>query len=58
VLDGRVVADGDELTGTGTVASADVLPDSSDPNGYFGSYGAFCAADRIGIVVLDDVVRG
>jgi hypothetical protein len=58
VLDGRVVADGDELTGTGTVASADVLPDSSDPNGYFGSYGAFCAAEQKGIVVLDDVVRG
>ena len=58
VLDGRVVADGDELTGTGAVVSADVLPDWSDPNGYFGSYGAFCAAGRKGIVVLDDVVRG
>ena len=58
VLDGRAVEDGDELAGTGAVTSADVLPDWPNPDGYFGSYGAFCAAGRKGIVVLDDVVRG
>ena len=56
-LDGRLVTDGDELTGTGSVVSADALPDWSYRDSYFGSYGAFCGAGQKGIVVLDDVVR-
>jgi hypothetical protein len=57
VLDGRVVADGDRLRGTGTQGPADVLPDWSNADSYFASYGTFCAAEETGIVALDDVAR-
>ncbi len=57
VLDGRVVADGDELTGTGAELSADALPEHGNPDGYWGSYSSFCSAQQTGIVVLDDVAR-
>jgi hypothetical protein len=57
VVDGRVVADGDRLRGTGTQGTADVLPDWSNADSYFASYGTFCSAEETGIVVLDDVAR-
>ena len=57
VLDGRVVADGDELSGTGAEASVDALPEQGTPDGYWGSYSSFCSAAQTGIVILDDVAR-
>ena len=57
VLDGRVVADGDRLRGSGTKGPAGVLPDWSNADSYFASYGAFCSAEESGIVALDDVAR-
>jgi uncharacterized protein YfaP (DUF2135 family) len=57
VLAGRVVADGDEVTGSGAEMSAAVLPGWSNDSSYFRSYGSFCAAGERGIVVLDDVAR-
>jgi hypothetical protein len=57
VLDGRVVADGDRLRGTGTQGPADILPDWSNGDSYFASFGTFCSAQETGIVALDDVAR-
>jgi hypothetical protein len=57
VLDGRVLADGDELRGTGAEGTTDVLPERGNPDGYWGSYSSFCSAEQTGIVVLDDVAR-
>jgi hypothetical protein len=55
VLEGRLVADGDALRGTGAEITVEALP---DVNGYFGSFAAFCSAEDTGVVVLDDVARG
>ena len=55
VVGGRVVADGDALRGSGTVA------DGSQLNGWSKAYGVplemfgqYCSADKLGVVVLDD----
>jgi hypothetical protein len=57
VLDGRVVGDGDVLVGTGAELPVGALPEWWDADGYFGSFGAFCSAERTGIVLLDHVAR-
>jgi hypothetical protein len=58
VLEGRLVVDGDVLSGTGAELTADALPDWANRDSYFGSFGTFCSAEETGIVVLDDVARG
>ena len=55
VLGGRVVADGDELDGTGALVPASALPGWADRDSYLGSFGRFCDAGRTGAVVLDEV---
>ena len=57
VLDGRRVADGDVLSGTGTEVPADSLPDWDQGDSYLASFGGFCSAGRTGVVVFDDVAR-
>jgi hypothetical protein len=57
VLDGRPVADGDVLSGSGADVAADALPDWDQKDGYFASFGGFCSAERTGVVVFDDVAR-
>jgi hypothetical protein len=55
VVRDHVVASGDTMTGTGTLADASVLPGWQDAQGsYFGSFGRFCKADELGVVILDD----
>ena len=49
---------GAALVGTGVEADADVLPDWDIEGGYFRSFGDFCDAGGIGIVVLDEVRVG
>ena len=53
--DGRRVADGAALHGTGAVVALADLPDGSAADSYFGSFGGFCDADRRGVLVLADV---
>jgi hypothetical protein len=57
VLDGRRVADGDVLSGSGAEVPADALPEWDQQDSYFASFGGFCSAGRTGVVVFDDVVR-
>jgi hypothetical protein len=57
VLDGRRVADGDVLSGSGAEVPADALPDWDNQDSYFASFGGFCSAGRTGVVVFDDVAR-
>ena len=55
--DGTRVGDGAVLVGEGTFVDATALPDWS-ADGYYGSFGRFCAADELGVVVLDEVRPG
>jgi hypothetical protein len=55
VLDGRVVADGDILVGSGAEVPGDALPGWMRSDGYFVSFGEFCSAGETGVVVLEDV---
>jgi len=55
---GRLLGEGDEVAGSGTLAEASVLPGWSDENSYFGSFGRFCDADVRGIVVFHEVSLG
>jgi hypothetical protein len=57
VLDGRRVADGDVLSGSGAEVPADALPEWDQQDSYFASFGGFCSAGRTGVVVFDDVAR-
>lgn len=52
--EGSVVAAGN-VTGSGVLADADVLPDWSSEDSYYGAFGRYCSADTRGIVVLDEV---
>lgn len=55
VLGGRVVADGDTLRGSGMVADATQLSVWGKAYGLpLEMFGQYCAADRHGVVVLDD----
>lgn len=55
LADGEAVADGDRLTGTGTLEGADALPDWTNPDSYFHSFGTFCEAEERGVVLLTQV---
>jgi hypothetical protein len=47
--------DGDRLAGVGADVDASALPAWTDVDSYFHSFGVFCDADRLGVVVLDEV---
>ncbi|WP_084040258.1 hypothetical protein [Demequina sp. NBRC 110053] len=56
VIDGEALADGDAVAGTGALVEADALSEWNAGDGsYFGSFGGFCEAREIGVVVLDEV---
>jgi len=52
--DGTAVGDGAVLVGEGARVDAAALPDFTS-DGYYGSFGRFCGADELGVVVLDEV---
>ena len=55
VLGGRVVADGDALRGSGTVADAAQLTVWGKAYGLpLEMFGQYCSAGKLGVVVLDD----
>lgn len=55
MVGGHVVADGDQLTGTGMVLAGSELRTWSGRNELpIGTLGAFCSASTHGIVILDD----
>ena len=47
--------DGDELTGVGAEVDPSAFPQWENPDSYFRSFGTFCDADTLGVVVLDEV---
>lgn len=47
--------DGDELTGVGAEVDPSALPQWENPDSYFYSFGTFCDADALGVIVLDEV---
>lgn len=51
---GRRVADGDALDAVGAVVELDDLPDGTNPDSYFGSFGGFCDAAERGVLVLTE----
>lgn len=51
---GTVVTAGARVTGKGAVVDASVLPGFANPDSYFGSFGRFCTAQDVGVVVLDE----
>ena len=57
-LDGRLVVDGDVLSGNGAEVTIEALPAGTNRDSYFGSFAHFCSAEETGVVVLDDVTRG
>ncbi|MDN4489876.1 hypothetical protein QQX13_03430 [Demequina sp. SYSU T00068] len=50
---GQEFGDGDAITGVGALVSLGELPDGSNADSYFSSFGAFCDADEAGVAVLD-----
>ena len=53
--DGTAVGDGTRLVGSGARLGADALPGWDDEDTYLGSFGRFCEAGDVGVVVLDEV---
>jgi hypothetical protein len=50
----RIVA-GAALEGVGAIVELVDLPDGSNPDSYFASFGTFCSADSTGVLVLTKV---
>lgn len=56
VLDGEErVGDGADLEGTGALVALEDLPGGTNADSYFASFGAYCAADAHGVIVLTAV---